>query len=265
MSGYSWSYEGVRRYLHLDAMAADVIGNPLQLIFGNFLQLLLRSLAVNRVYHHLLRLHLLIGRDKCSNLLGSGVVYRHAVMAATEHHGLYDDMPVKPLKLVYDTPCGVRCLVRTVYKADCVILDRVKLLDIVVDQPESLYHIGLMQHRGIGKHRQLHLREIPVTQRDSIGDYPCEIRMQGRLAVARKRDDIERSTLGVKLFQLRFKRIRYLPARRQAGRAGTLRVVPGLAIEAVESTHLAVIRHKVHTERRTQTAAVNRTEYGRME
>ena len=56
-----------------------------------------------------------------------------------------------------------------------------------------------------------------------------------------------------------------LLARRQSGGSGALCIVPGLAVQAVKSTDLTVVRHQVNTERYAETSAMYRPEYSGME
>ena len=57
----------------------------------------------------------------------------------------------------------------------------------------------------------------------------------------------------------------YLPTRRQPRGAGSLGIIAGLAIEAVERTNFAIVGQEVDTERRAEPTRMYRPEYSRME
>ena len=76
---------------------------------------------------------------------------------------------------------------------------------------------------------------------------------------------MHRSRFGLHFLQLCFKHFAHLLARRQSGGSGALCIVPGLAVQAVKSADLAIVRHQVNTERYAETSAMYRPEYSGME
>lgn len=141
----------------------------------------------------------------------------------------------------------------------------VQLDDVVVYAAQRQSHRRDGSTRAIGEDADLGLRIVAVAQRQGIVYDPCEPGVQRRLAVAAESDDVQRRRLGLHLLQLRLEHLAHLGARGQSGGSGALGVVPGLAVQAVEGTYLAVVRHQVDAERYAEAAAVYRPEYGGME
>ena len=84
--------------------------------------------------------------------------------------------------------------------------------------------------------------------------------MDRGLSVAGERDDIEALARHLHGAEFLFKESGDLGPRRQTAFAGSLRVVTGLAVEAVEGACLAVDRREIDAERRAEAPAVDGTE-----
>ena len=118
-----------------------------------------------------------------------------------------------------------------------------------------------MQHGAIAEHAHLGLGVIVVAQVYHIVHYIFEIGVQCGFAIARKSDYIERVAGLLHLSQAVAQGALHALASRHSGGALSLGIKSRLAIEAIERTYLAIVRHQVHAKRHAQAAAVYGTEY----
>ena len=88
--------------------------------------------------------------------------------------------------------------------------------------------------------------------------------MKRRLAVAAECDYIEGFTPLFHFAQASLKVMAQTLYGRESCRAGALRVIACLAIDAVERAYLPVVGEKIYPERCSEPSAVDRAEYGGM-
>ena len=119
-----------------------------------------------------------------------------------------------------------------------------------------------LEHGAIAEHAHFGLGIVLIAQVDNVVHNIFEIGVKRRFAVAREGDHVERIASLLHLSQAFAQGALHLVASRHTCSALPLGIKACLAIKAVERTNLAIVRHKVHTQRHTESATVDRTKYG---
>lgn len=219
-------------------------------------------LAVDGVYHDLLRRDVGNGVEPWQHVVVAGVVGTLAGHVSLHEHGLYDDVSVERLHALY-RPCHVVSALRMVGQADVFCRDGVELQYVVVDEHQRVADRLPVNQRGVAQHTHLSLRAVAVAQGNGVGYNLREVRVARGLAVAGEGEDVGQAALMLHLLQLALQCGGHGVARGKGQQRAVLLVEAALAVHAVEGAHLAVGRQEVDAQRQTQAAAVDRPEDGR--
>ena len=181
---------------------------------------------------------------------------------SSHKHGLDDDVTMEGLEIV-DNLTDIIVAYRAVNKADVVGIDGVELQDVVVNTHQGIVDLWAMSHRGIAEYADLCIRTVLVAQADGVVDNLGKVGVAGRLAIAGKGEYVGQLLVGNHLLQLLFQLLSYQLARRSGKGRAVVAIETALAVDAVETAHLAVGRLQVDAKRDAEATTMDRPEDGR--
>ena len=182
------------RCLAGNANGDDAVADGVELLVGGFFESVGRCLAVDCIYHHLLRSYLSHCLKPWPNVFLSGVVHAFAIVCALHKHGLDDELAVERLHCLDDSS-HVVLGIGSVHLIYIYRVDGVEFEDVVVNINEGIAHFGTMDECGVAQHRHLRLREILVAQSDDIPHDGGKLGVGGWFAVTRKGEHVGRRTI----------------------------------------------------------------------
>ena len=138
---------------------------------------------------------------------------------------------------------------RLIDEPESAVDGRIELENIVIYSAQCIGYVFVSHHCGVAEHRHLCFGIELVAQQQHVVNNFLEVRVQGRLAVAREGDNVELLAGGVHGAELGIQAILHIVACGYAGGALSLGVVSGFAIHAVERAYFPIVGHKVYAER----------------
>ena len=124
----------------------------------------------------------------------------------------------------------------------------VQFQDVVVDAHQGIVYLWTVYHGGIAQHADLGTGTILVAQLDDIVYNLRKVGMAGGLSIAGKGQHVRQLPLGRHLLQLGLELEGYLLTGRHGQGRAVVFVEATLAVDAVETAHLAVSRQQVDAE-----------------